>query len=41
MISKGLKNNVHSGASFSGCLWVTKKVFENGGWYPKYSQYKN
>lgn len=36
MISSGLKNNNHSGASYSGCLLRTKQVFENG-WYPKYS----
>lgn len=40
MISSGLKNNNHSGASYSGCLWKTKEVFENG-WYPKYSIHVN
>jgi len=36
MISDKLENNNHSGASFSGCMWKTKEVFQNG-WYPKYS----
>ena len=35
-ISANLKDNCHSGASFGGCLWRTKEVFQNG-WYPKYS----
>ena len=40
LISDGLENNNHSGASFSGCLWLTSEVFQNG-WYPKYSKYVN
>ena len=40
MISSGLKNNNHSGASYSGCLLRTKEVFKNG-WYPKYSIHVN
>ena len=39
-ISDGVENNNHSGASFGGCLWTTKKVFEKG-WYPKYSVNKS
>ena len=39
-ISNGLENNNHSGASFGGCLWTTKKVFEKG-WYPTYSVHVN
>ena len=35
MISEGLENNNHSGASFSGCLWKTKEVYVNN-YYPKY-----
>ena len=35
LISKGLKDNCHSGASFGGCLWKTMEVYQNG-WYPKY-----
>ena len=35
LISKNLKNNNHSGASYGGCLWKTKEVYKNG-WYPKY-----
>ena len=40
LISDGLENNNHSGASFSGCLRLTSAVFQNG-WYPKYSKYVN
>lgn len=40
MVSDGLENNNHSGASYSGCLWRTKEVFEKG-WYPKYSKHTN
>ena len=40
LISNCLENNNHSGASFSGCLWKTSEVFQNG-WYPKYSKYVN
>tara|TARA_Y100001970_G_scaffold76249_1_gene96765 strand:- start:9336 stop:9713 length:378 start_codon:yes stop_codon:yes gene_type:complete len=40
MISKGLENNNHSGASYGSCLWITKEVFEKG-WYPKYSIHAN
>jgi len=40
MISDGLNDNNHSGASYSGCLWRTKEVFEKG-WYPKYSKHTN
>lgn len=39
-ISDGLKNNNHSGFSYSSCLMKTKEVFQNG-WYPKYSVYVN
>ena len=35
MISNGLKDNNHSGASYGGCLWKTKEVL-NKGWYPSY-----
>lgn len=35
MISNGLDDNNHSGASFGGCLWRTKEVYVNG-FYPKY-----
>tara|TARA_Y100000816_G_scaffold174122_1_gene125241 strand:- start:184 stop:465 length:282 start_codon:yes stop_codon:yes gene_type:complete len=34
-ISKNLENNNHSGASFSGTMYVVKQVFIDG-WYPKY-----
>ena len=40
IISDGLENNNHSGASYSVCLWRTKEVFEKG-WYPKYSKHTN
>ena len=39
-ISDGLEDNWHSGASFSGCLWRTKEVYQNG-WYPKYNVHIN
>mgnify|MGYP001014305137 CR=1 FL=1 len=39
-ISDGLEDNNHSGASFSGCLWRTKEVYQNG-WYPKYNVHIN
>ena len=29
-IANGLNNNGHSGASYSGCLWVTSRVFKEG-----------
>ena len=29
-ISNGLENNNHSGASYSGCMWVTSRVFKEG-----------
>ena len=35
MISNGLEDNNHSGASYGGCMWRTKEVFEKG-WYPMY-----
>lgn len=40
MISDGLENNNHSGASFNGCLWRTKEVYVNG-YYPKYVNKNN
>ena len=36
LISDNLENNTHSGASFSGCLWVVSKVL-NEGWYLGYT----
>lgn len=36
-ISNGLKDNGHSGASYSGCMWVTSRVFKEGGWKPGYT----
>ena len=36
-IANGLNNNGHSGASFSGCMWVTSRVFKEGGWKPGYT----
>ena len=36
-IENGLNDNGHSGASFSGCMWVTSRVFKEGGWKPGYT----
>ena len=36
-ISDGLNNNNHSGASYSTCMWVTRRIFKEGGWKPGYT----
>ena len=35
LISKGLEDNNHSGASFNRTMYIVKQVFIEG-WYPKY-----